>query len=182
MIFDKKNKPTKALMGIKCLTAYSVKRADDELVYFLVKPINISVLSESSVAGKIAALAKALKSLGTLEIMCLSSKENYDGNKAFLKSRIAQEENPAVQKLLTQDLLGLDKMQLEMATSREFIFVLCLKDQKDSEIYAYVSQVKKLICAKGFTVRRATKADYMWILSVYCEQNVTSDGFDDFDG
>ena len=179
----KKNKnPTKALVGIGEITPYSIKRAEDELVYFLVKPTNISVLSESSVAGKINALANVLKSMEELEILCLSSKENFDANKEYLKSRMEEEENPVVRKLLEQDLKSLDKMQIQMATAREFIFVLRLKNEKDSNIYAYLSNIEKSIKEQGFTVRRATKDDYMRILSVYFEQNVTSDFLQDYDG
>lgn len=42
--------------------------------------------------------------------------------------------------------------------------------------------IEKSIKEQGFTVRRATKADYMRILSVYFEQNVTSDFLQDYDG
>ena len=93
-----------------------------------------------------------------------------------------EEENPVVRKLLEQDLKSLDKMQIQMATAREFIFVLRLKNEKDSNIYAYLSNIEKSIKEQGFTVRRATKADYMRILSVYFEQNVTSDFLQDYDG
>ncbi len=179
---QKRIKPAKTLVGIEEITTYSVKRREDELVYFLVKPTNILVLSESSITGKINDLSNVIKSLGELEILCLSSKENFDGNKDYLKTRIEEEVNPVLRKLLTQDLLSLDKMQLEMATAREFIFLLRLKNKNDSDIYAYLSRIEKLIKDQGFIVRRATKADYMRILSVYFEQNVTSDSFDDFDG
>ena len=182
MRIKKGKNPTKALVGIGEITPYSIKRAEDELVYFLVKPTNISVLSESSVAGKINALANVLKSMDELEILCLSSNENFDANKEYLKSRMEEEENPVVRKLLEQDLKSLDKMQIQMATAREFIFVLRLKNEKDSNIYAYLSNIEKSIKDQGFTVRRATKADYMRILSVYFEQNVTSDFLQDYDG
>ena len=182
MRIKKGKNPTKALVGIGEITPYSIKRAEDELVYFLVKPTNISVLSESSVAGKINALANVLKSMEELEILCLSSKENFDANKEYLISRMEEEENPVVRKLLEQDLKSLDKMQIQMATAREFIFVLRLKNEKDSNIYAYLSNIEKSIKEQGFTVRRATKDDYMRILSVYFEQNVTSDFLQDYDG
>lgn len=171
-----------ALISIDKITAYSVSRPEDELVYFLIKPINISVLSESSVANKIFCLTNVLKSLPEIEIMCLRSKENFDANREFLQSRIAEENNPVVRKLLEQDLLSLDQMQVQMATAREFMFVLRLKNEKDSDVYAYLSRIEKLIKDQGFTVKRANKADYMRILSVYFEQNVTSDSFEDFDG
>ena len=182
MRIKKGKNPTKDLIGVGEITPYSIKRAEDELVYFLVKPTNISVLSESSVAGKINALANVLKSMAELEILCLSSKENFDSNKEYLKSRMEEEENPVVRRLLEQDLKNLDKMQIQMATAREFIFVLRLKNEKDSNIYAYLSNIEKSIKEQGFTLRRATKADYMRILSVYFEQNVTSDFLQDYDG
>lgn len=178
----KQKKRTKALLGFEEITPYSVKSTEDELVYFLIKPTNLSVLSESSVSGRIYALTNILKSMAEVEMMCLRSKENFDSNKAFLQARIAQEENPVVRKLLEQDLLGLDKMQVQMATAREFMLILHLKNEKDSDIYAYLSRIEKLIKDQGFSVKRATKADYMRILSVYFEQNVTSDSFEEWDG
>ena len=66
MRIKKGKNPTKDLIGIGEITPYSIKRAEDELVYFLVKPTNISVLSESSVAGKINALANVLKSISAV--------------------------------------------------------------------------------------------------------------------
>lgn len=178
----KQKKATKALIGIETVTSYSVKRQEDELVYFLIKPINISVLSEGSVAYKIQSLTNVLKSMEELELVCLRSKENFDTNKEFIQSRIAEEQNPVLRKLLELDAQNLDKMQVQMATAREFMLVIRLKGEKDSDVFPYLSRMEKSIKDQGFTVKRATKADYMRILSVYFEQNVTSDGFDDFDG
>ena len=178
----KQKKATKALIGIETVTSYSVKRQEDELVYFLVKPINISVLSESSVAYKIQSLTNVLKSMGELELVCLRSKENFDSNKEFIQKRINEEENPILRKLLEQDAQNLDKMQVQMATAREFMLVVRLKSEKESELFPYLSRIEKSIKDQGFTVKRACKADYMRILSVYFEQNVTSDSFDDYDG
>ncbi len=178
----KQKKATKALIGIESVTSYSVKRQEDELVYFLIKPINISVLSEGSVAYKIQSLTNVLQSMTELEIVCLRSKENFDTNKEFIQGRIAEEENPVLRKLLELDAQNLDKMQVQMATAREFMLVIRLKGEKDSDVFPYLSRMERSIKDQGFTVKRATKADYMRILSVYFEQNVTSDGFDDFDG
>ena len=122
------------------------------------------------------------KGITEIEMMCLNSRENFEDNKRYLKNRAEEETNPTVRKLLELDAGHLDRMQVQMATAREFIFVLRLKNEKDSNIYAYLSNIEKSIKEQGFTVKRATKADYMRILSVYFEQNVTSDFLQDYDG
>ena len=78
-----KNQSTKDLLGIEEITDYSVKTKYGELVYFIIKPTNISVLSESSVSARIYALMTVLKGMVEIEMICLNSKENFDGNKHF---------------------------------------------------------------------------------------------------
>lgn len=53
---------TRQFIGAKEITDYSlVTYGQGELVYFIVKPTNISVLSESSVGARIYALMTVLK-------------------------------------------------------------------------------------------------------------------------
>ena len=44
------------LMGISQLTGYGVRTAEGELAFFLIKPDNLSVLSEEGVRGRVTAL------------------------------------------------------------------------------------------------------------------------------
>ena len=123
---------TRQFIGAKEITDYSlVTYGQGELVYFIVKPTNISVLSESSVGARIYALMTVRKGVAEIEMLCLNSRESFEDNKRFLKSQMEQEENPVIRRLLEQDQTHLDRIQVQMATAREFLIMLRLKDEKE---------------------------------------------------
>ena len=69
---------TRQLIGAKEITEYSlVTYGHGELVYFIVKPTNISVLSEASVGARIYALMTVLKGVAEIELLCLNSRESF---------------------------------------------------------------------------------------------------------
>lgn len=174
---------TRQFIGAKEITDYSlVTYGQGELVYFIVKPTNISVLSESSVGARIYALMTVLKGVAEIEMLCLNSRESFEDNKRFLKSQMEQEENPVIRRLLEQDQTHLDRIQVQMATAREFLIMLRLKDEKESDIFPYLSRIEKSLKEQSFSVKRADKEDIKCILAVYYEQNVTTEKFEDFDG
>ena len=174
---------TRQFIGAKEITDYSlVTYGQGELVYFIVKPTNISVLSESSVGARIYALMTVLKGVAESEMLCLNSRESFEDNKRFLKSQMEQEENPVIRRLLEQDQTHLDRIQVQMATAREFLIMLRLKDEKESDIFPYLSRIEKSLKEQSFSVKRADKEDIKRILAVYYEQNVTTEKFEDFDG
>ncbi|WMI82424.1 hypothetical protein [Anaerotignum sp. MB30-C6] len=173
---------TRELMGITEITDYSLVTSFGELVYFIIHPTNISVLSESSVSSRIYALMTVLKGIAEIEMLCLNSKENFDDNKEYLKKRMEEEENPIIRKLLMQDSTNLDRMQVQMATAREFLIIIRLKNEKESDVFPYLSRIEKSLKDQGFTARRGDNADIKRILGVYFEQNVTTDRYEDFDG
>lgn len=174
---------TRQLINTKAITDYSLLTyGHDELVYFIIKPTNISVLSEASIAARIYALMTVLKGMAEIEMLCLNSRENFEDNKRFLRSRIEQEDNPTVRKLLEADLTFLDRIQVQMATAREFLIVIRLRDEKPNEVFPYLNRIEKTLREQGFSVKRAEKEDIKRILAVYFEQNVTTEKFEDFDG
>ena len=174
---------TRQFIGAKEITDYSlVTYGQGELVYFIEKPTNISVLSESSVGARIYALMTVLKGVAEIEMLCLNSRESFEDNKRFLKSQMEQEENPVIRRLLEQDQTHLDRIQVQMATAREFLIMLRLKDEKESDIFPYLSRIEKSLKEQSFSVKRADKEDIKRILAVYYEQNVTTEKFEDFDG
>ena len=179
---EKGSVSTQSLMNIETITDYSLVTPYGELVYFIIHPTNISVLSESSVAARIYSLMNVMKGNGEIEILCLNSKENFDDNKAFLRERMEQESNPIIRKLLLQDSQNLDRMQVQMATAREFLIIIRLKNEKESDVFSYLSRIEKNLKDQGFTTRRADNANIKRLLAVYFEQNVTSDRYEDFDG
>lgn len=180
---DREALSTRQFIGAKEITDYSlVTYGQGELVYFIVKPTNISVLSESSVGARIYALMTVLKGVAEIEMLCLNSRESFEDNKRFLKSQMEQEENPVIRRLLEQDQTHLDRIQVQMATAREFLIMLRLKDEKESDIFPYLSRIEKSLKEQSFSVKRADKEDIKRILAVYYEQNVTTEKFEDFDG
>lgn len=173
---------TQSLMDIEAITDYSLITPYGELVYFIIHPTNISVLSESNVSSRIYALMTVLKGIAEIEMLCLNSKENFDDNKAFLRERMEEESNPTICSLLQKDSQNLDRMQVQMATAREFLIIIRLRNEKESDVFPYLSRIEKSLKDQGFTARRADNADIKRILAVYFEQNVTSDKYEDFDG
>ena len=179
----KRQASTRQLIGAKEITDYSlVTYGQGEVVYFIVKPTNISVLSQASVGARIYALMTVLKGVAEIEMLCLNSRESFEDNKQFLRYRIEQEENPVVRKLLEKDLTHLDRIQVQMATAREFLIVIRLKDEKETEVFPYLARIEKSLKEQGFSVKRADKEDIKRLLAVYYEQNVTTEKFEDFDG
>lgn len=179
----KQRQTTRQLINAKSVTEYSLQTyRNDELVFFMVKPTNISVLSEESLSARIYALMTVLKGVAELEFVCLNSRENFEGNKRFLNSRLEKEQNPAVRALLKADLRHLDRIQVQMATAREFLVVIRLRNEKQSEVYPYLNRIEKTLREQGFSTKRADADDIKRILAVYFEQNVTTEKFEDFDG
>ena len=174
---------TRQLIGARAVTDYSlVTYGQGELVYFMVRPSNISVLSEASVGARIYALMTVLKGVAEIEMLCLNSRESFEDNKQFLRIRMEREQNPMVRKLLGKDQTHLDRIQVQMATAREFLILIRLKGEKETEVFPYLSRIEKSLKEQGFSVKRAGREDIKRILAVYYEQNVTTERFEDFDG
>ena len=179
---EKSNQSTKDLMGIEEITDYSVKTKHGELVYFIIKPTNISVLSESNISARIYSLMTVLKGMVEIEMLCLNSKENFDMNKQYLSKRLEEENNPIISKLLSMDSKNLDRMQVTMATAREFLIIIRLKNEKETDVFPYLSRIEKSLKDQRFITKRADEQDIKRLLGVYYEQNVTTEKYEDFDG
>jgi hypothetical protein len=72
---------TNIMGAVHEITDYSIKTPAGELIYFIIRPTNISVLSDASVSARIYALMTVLKGIAEIEMLCLNSKENFDENK-----------------------------------------------------------------------------------------------------
>ena len=121
-------------------------------------------------------------SSGVSEMLALNSKESFERNKDFYRERLSQEELPAVRRLLEQDSKHLDRIQVLMASSREFYIIIRLRGEQESDVFSYLSRIEQNINDNGFTTRRAAEQDLKKMLGVYFEQNVTTEKFEDFDG
>ena len=174
---------TRQLMNTRRITEYSLETYHgDELVYFMIRPTNLSVLSESSVGARVYALMNVLKGVAEIEMLCLNSRENFEENKGFLRRRAEEERNPVIRQLLERDQIFLDRIQVQMATAREFLILIRLRNQKGKDVFSYLDRIEKSLKEQGFDSRRADEEDIKRILAVYDEQNVTSEKFEDFDG
>ena len=167
----KRKQSTAELIGISNFSRNGLQtKSQGEIVYFLVQPTNISVLSEQSVAIKIQHLMQLLS----------DARENFEYNKLSLARRAEKETNLKVQLLLRKDMKFLDDIQLQMSTAREFMFAYRVKNANDQS-FATLNRLEKQINDQGFDCRRATKDDIKRILSRYFG-HMTEDAIDDVDG
>ena len=157
---------------------------NDFLVYFLVQPDNIAVLSETAVRTKIMALSGVIKGYDCIEFSCINSRENFDSNKNFYKERLEKEHSQKVRELLEKDIAHLDRVQIQTASAREFLFILRFKNYnfETNDVQTGISRMEKLLKDEGFTSRLAAKDDIKRLYAVYYVQNITQIYFDDYDG
>lgn len=179
---DAREQSTRQLMGIDDFTDYGIATRMGNLVFFAIKPTNISVLPGSGVGARIYALLNVIKGQAEIEMLALNSKESFENNKDFYRQQASLEDLPAIRKLLERDSAHLDRIQVLMASSREFYILVRLQGKKESDVFSYLSRIEKSIKDNGFTVRRATEQDLKRMLGVYFEQNVTTEQFEDYDG
>lgn len=157
---------------------------NDFLVYFLVQPDNIAVLSETAVRTKIMALSGVMKGYDCIEFSCINSRENFDSNKNFYKERLEKEHSQKVRELLEKDIAHLDRVQIQTASAREFLFILRFKNYnfESNDVQTGISRMEKLLKDEGFTSRLAAKDDIKRLCAVYYVQNITQIYFDNYDG
>ena len=173
---------TKDLIGISDITDYSLSTKQGELIFFIIKPTNISVLPDASVSARIYSLLNVIKGQADIEMLAMNSKESFEDNKNFYHRRMEEEDLAAIRSLLEQDSSHLDRIQALMASGREFYLVVRLRDNKKSELFPYLARIEKNIKDNGFIPRRANDQDIKRMLGVYFEQNVTTEHYDSFDG
>ena len=179
---DAREQSTRQLMGIDDFTDYGIATRMGNLVFFAIKPTNISVLPGSGVGARIYALLNVIKGQAEIEMLALNSKESFENNKDFYRQQASLDDQSAIRKLLERDSAHLDRIQVLMASSREFYILVRLQGKKESDVFSYLSRIEKSIKDNGFTVRRATEQDLKRMLGVYFEQNVTTERFEDHDG
>lgn len=173
---------TRQLMGIDQFTENGLKVGRSELVFFLIQPDNLSVLSAEGIRGKIVALTDLLRGVESVRLLALDSRESFQNNKDWYRQRMEREANPALRELLRQDAAHLDSIQTTTASAREFALVFELDRQKEENARSQVIRLEKSIRDKGFHVRQASQQDLMRLLAVYYQQDVTTDIFDGTDG
>ena len=179
---QRKGSSVQELLGIKTFTRYGLATRDGELLFFLVSPTNISVLSLTSIEIKVRHLMMVLSTHPDIEIVCTDSQECFDDNKAFLTGRLDAEQNPQVRELLRKDVDFLDHAQAEMSTARQFLFLLRCKNLKPEQVFEASNRVEKTISEQGFEVHRMKKAEIKRVLAIYFEASMNGENLPDVDG
>ena len=180
---NKKLKSTRELINAKTISNDSLKLFnDDEIVFFVIQPQNLSVMSQENIGAKIFSLTNVLKGLADMEMICLNSRDNFEDNKIFIKKRISEETDEVIINLLKKDLYHLDQIQTQTATSRLFLLAVRIKPNDQVETVALIHRIEKLIKLQNLQVEKADKEQIKNMLAVYFEQNVTSDQFEDYEG
>ena len=175
---QRERQSTRQLMGIDRLTEHGVKTAKGELVFFMLSPDNLSVLSPEGVQARVAALANLLRTTPTVRLQAMDSRESFQANKDCYQKRLEQEPLPAVRELLRQDAAHLDDIQASTASAREFALIYPV----DKDSAADPRLTEKSLRDAGFYVRLANEQDIKRILAVYYQQDVVTEYFTSIDG
>lgn len=177
----RQHQSTRQLMGIQRITPHGVTTTQGEMVFFLVRPDNLTVQSEEGVRSRVTALANLFRAEPSIELLALDARESFQSNRAFYQARMEAETVPALRRLLQQDMQHLDEIQLTSASAREFLLILRPEEKVASDEGA-LRQMEKSICDHGIQVRLADEQDVKRLLSVYYQHDMTTDHLEDVDG
>lgn len=178
----RKGRSVQDLLGIKTFTKLGLQVGKDELVFFSVQPINISVLSHENIEIKIRHLMMVLSAVPDVEISCTDSCECFDGNKAYINERIEAEDNKKIKRLLKKDYEFLDEIQSDTATARQFVFVVRCKGTKYEQNRTVANRVEKIISEQGFDIDRLDKSQIKRFLAIYFGASKNGENIPDYDG
>lgn len=178
----KKGRSVQELLGIKRFTRYGLLTDKGELLFFLVTPTNISVLSYANIEAKIHDLQMLFLSKPGLEIVCTDASECFDDNKAYLHDRLDSETNPRIRKMLKKDIEFLDNIQIEMSTARQFLFIARCKGLQEQQVFTTANEMEKAISDNGFEVRRLRKPDIKRLAALYFDASLYGEHIPDIDG
>ena len=163
-----KEQSTRDILGIKRFSRVGLETENyGELAYLAVRPTNISVLSRSSISTKIHHLTDLLSAQPDIEIICTDAKESFEENKLNLTELAESEKNRKVRDLISRDIFFLDEIQIEMSTSREFLFVIRFRDESAEQSLVGLNRIEKMINEQGFECSRLGREDIKRILSRY---------------
>jgi hypothetical protein len=89
MGYAEKKKSTRWLMNVERIGDYSLHSIHGgEIVFFLVQPTNISVLSAENLSARIYSLMNILKGFAEAEMLCLDSSESFENNKELSNNKM----------------------------------------------------------------------------------------------
>lgn len=178
----RKGASVQELLGIQTFTNYGLATNKGELLFYTVSPTNISVLSQANIEIKIRHLMMLVSSIPDIEINCTDSSECFDDNKAYLKDRLEQENNVKVRSILQKDVVFLDRIQSEMATARQFLFIVRTKSKKTEQTLQIANRAEKIMTERGFEVKRMNKEEIKRFLAIYFDASYNGEQMPDYDG
>lgn len=172
---------TRQLMGITRITEHGVSTPNGDYVFFLIRPDNLSVLSEDAIRQRIGNLANLISNRDEVTLLALDSRASFQNNKLFYQARMEEETEPAIRRLLQMDLEQLDEIQTSSATKREFVIALRVTSKEGNDP-AVLHQMVKSISNENIPVRLAEWADIKRLLSVYYLHDAAVTTVEDVDG
>ena len=148
----KQRQSTRQLMGIRKLLPHGVAIPGGSLVFFLIHPDNLSVLSAEGIRQRVTALSNLFRAEEQVEVLGLDSRESFQQNEAYYQTRLEEETTPKIRELLQKDISYLDEIQTASASSREFVLVLRMEEQAALD-EGSLRQKEKSLCEHGISVR-----------------------------
>ena len=177
----KQRQSTRQLMGIRKLLPHGVAIPGGSLVFFLIHPDNLSVLSADGIRQRVTALSNLFRAEEQVEVLGLDSRESFQQNQVYYQTRLEEETTPKIRELLQKDISYLDEIQTTSASSREFVLVLRMEEQAALD-EGGLRQKEKSLCDHGISVRLAEEQDVKRLLVSYYLHDADPESLEDVDG
>ena len=177
----KQRQSTRQLMGIRKLLPHGVAIPGGSLVFFLIHPDNLSVLSAEGIRQRVTALSNLFRAEELVEVLVLDSRESFQQNQVYYQTRLEEETTPKIRELLQKDISYLDEIQTTSASSREFVLVLRMEEQAALD-EGGLRQKEKSLCDHGISVRLAEEQDVKRLLVSYYLHDADPESLEDVDG
>ena len=177
----KQRQSTRQLMGIRKLLPHGVAIPGGSLVFFLIHPDNLSVLSAEVIRQRVTALSNLFRAEEQVEVLGLDSRESFQQNQVYYQTRLEEETTPKIRELLQKDISYLDEIQTTSASSREFVLVLRMEEQAALD-EGGLRQKEKSLCDHGISVRLAEEQDVKRLLVSYYLHDADPESLEDVDG
>ena len=177
----KQRQSTRQLMGIRKLLPHGVAIPGGSLVFFLIHPDNLSVLSAEGIRQRVTALSNLFRAEEKVEVLGLDSRVSFQQNQVYYQTRLDEETTPKIRELLQKDISYLDEIQTTSASSREFVLVLRMEEQAALD-EGGLRQKEKSLCDHGISVRLAEEQDVKRLLVSYYLHDADPESLEDVDG
>lgn len=177
----KQRQSTRQLMGIRKLLPHGVAIPGGSLVFFLIHPDNLSVLSAEGIRQRVTALSNLFRAEEQVEVLGLDSRESFQQNQVYYQTRLEEETTPKIRELLQKDISYSDEIQTTSASSREFVLVLRMEEQAALD-EGGLRQKEKSLCDHGISVRLAEEQDVKRLLVSYYLHDADPESLEDVDG